>query len=194
MTLERIRSHILEQAKSQAGQMVNETELNAAARLKQVHKDESEKLEADVAALERGLERVRQQELAKRRTECRAELLRIKTDIIDRVFTDVVGKILAGEVYRNWLRGKLNKVGRINAQIICRGEDRALIAQLLGELGHEQMSFVEDEQPPMGGFVLRTKNYDMDVTLQAELVGLREELTPELVDRISGGDSRSEPA
>lgn len=193
MTLERIRNHILEQAKSQAEQMVKEAELKATVRLKQVQKDESEKLKADVAVLERGLERARQQEMAKRRTGYRAELLRIKTDIIDRVFTDVVGKTLTGEVYRNWLRGKLSEVGRISAQVICRREDRDLITQLLSELGREQMSFAEDEQPPKGGFVLRTENYDMDVTLQAELVGLREELTPELVDRISGGDSRSEP-
>ena len=192
MTLERIRSHILEQAKSKADEMVRQTELKAADRLKQAEHDETARLESDLADLERDLTRTRQQELAKQRTSDRADVLRLKTDILNEVFARASEKVLAGQVYRDWLLSKLREVGSTSAQIICRPEDRDMLSQLLGEVGVNGLSFAEDARPPRGGFLLRTEKYDVDVTLKAELTDLREELTPELVERLPKEDAAGE--
>ena len=192
MTLERIRSHILEQAQAKAEETIRQTELKTADRLKQAEHDENAQLESDLAGLERDLARSRQQELARQRTNDRADLLRLKTDILNQVFTQAAEKVLAGQVYRDWLRGKLQQIDKTSAQIICRPEDRDTISQLLGEVGLNGFSFAEDVSPPRGGFLLRTKNYDVDVTLDAELTDLREKLIPELAEQLPKEDTTGE--
>lgn len=191
MSLERIQRHIVEQAKDRAREQVAGALRAAEGQLAEARRREEELLAEQLKGLDAELERRRQQETAKVRAEHRAELLRIKTGIIEKVFAEAREKILKSELYRKWLREKLAALEVKSGRIVCRGEDREMIRQLLGELKLSGLTFAEDGNPTEAGFVMRTEKYDLDVTLGAELADLREKLTGELVDRLSERDADS---
>ena len=192
MTLERITRHILDQARQQATEQVEAARKETDDRLAKARQEEEARLAEEIAEFEAGLERKRRQETAKRRTEHRAQLLRLKTDIVEAVFAEAFAKILKSDAYRTWLRDQLSRAGQTSAQIVCRIEDRDLLAKLVDELGLKDLTFAQDGRPPRGGFLLRTEQYDLDVTLEAALADLREQLIPELVGRLSEGSGVGE--
>ena len=192
MTLERIRDHILEQARQQATEQVQAARKEADDRLAKARQDEETRLTEQIAEFDAALERTHQQETSRRRTEHRAELLKLKTDILEAVFEEAFAKILKSEVYHTWLRKQLSQVGQTSAQIICRSEDREVLAKLVDELGLKDLTFAKEGHPPRGGFLLRTEQYDLDVTLEAAMADLREQIIPELVDRLSEGSGVGE--
>ncbi|GEM_PF-4067879 len=185
MTLERIKQHILEQAQGEARGLVETARQESESRLSEARAQEKDRLEEQVKDLEAELERERQQTTANVRTRARAEMLRMKTEILETVFSEAKAKILAGAAYRTWLKNKLDEVTVQAGEILCRPEDRAVIGELLKETGREGLKVAESGEGPAGGFVVRTEKYDLDVTLDAELAGLREDLVGELVEALS---------
>jgi vacuolar-type H+-ATPase subunit E/Vma4 len=185
MSLERITEHILEQARQNAQTAVEAAGKEAEEKLAEARRREEELLAEQVKGLETELERERQQETARRRTDQRAELLRVKTKIVEGIFTEAREKVLGSGAYREWLKERLKTSGVASGKVVCRAEDRGVMEQLLKELGLTGITVVKEGSAPAGGFILRTEKYDLDVTLEAELAELREELTGELVERLS---------
>lgn len=189
MTIERIERHILEKARAEADRMLREARDAAQARIGEARERHARQLQGQVAALKEDLARHHQQELAKLRTEERAELLRIKTDIIDRVFDAAGTRLAQDDRYLHWLRRKLEAARGVSGSLLCRAEDTELVARLLKETGRQDLSVSHETVRIRGGWFLRTDKYDLDLTLDAELASLREVVLPELARRIESGES-----
>ena len=190
MSLDKIEKHILEQARQEADVLLENARKERSERLAEVQEREKETLEQQVKGLEHSLERERQQATAKERARQRAEILRMKTDIIDGVFRDAKEKSLGSAAYREWLKKRLLEMDVKEGDILCREADRQMMAELLKEVGLEGLGVAGEGQAPTGGFLARTGKYELDVTLDGELAGLREELVGELAQALDQKQSK----
>ena len=185
MTLKRIEDHILEKAQSEARAVTDAARQDAEARIRAGRDEIDRAFQADVARLEAELAQELERELAALGAERRMEVLRMKSDLLDRIFRRAAEKLAAGPDYWKRVREEMKSLAGREGQVLCSPGHKTAVARILSELGRETGA----KMPPLGeepakitaGVVLRGKDFDMDLSLDAELASLREEILPELI-------------
>jgi vacuolar-type H+-ATPase subunit E/Vma4 len=165
-------------AKAEAEAQAEWERRSAALREEQQRKTAVAKAQAD-ANLER--------EVATRRAEHGMKILQAKNGILDAIFQRARERILAsdGFDYGAWLARQVRQaVGAGAGELHCNARDRAAVAAVLAEAGGDRVRLAAEPAPLQGGVLLTGKTFDVDLTLEAALADLRQELTVSLAERL----------
>jgi vacuolar-type H+-ATPase subunit E/Vma4 len=187
--MERIREHILTQAREEAEAIVREAREEADRRLKAARERIQRDLDARLAHAQAQLEREHQQALDRQAFEHRLEVLRRKRAILDQVFEAAKSRFAETPGYRDWLARRLGGVESLAGEVLCRDRDHEVCRRALERLGHEdrgglrlaETGAADAARVEAGGVVVRTENFDLDLTLTAAFDDLRGRVMPELI-------------
>ena len=184
MTLERIESHIMDEARSRASQIEAQGKAQAEHILKTGRERIDKRTDDALARLQAELAAEADKQIAILRARHGMQLLEQKTRIIDHVFQKAADKLLFNERYWSRLREELKKLAGHEGTIRCRAEHKETLAKMRDELNRE----TGGKMPPLGepiaitgGFILEGKSFDVDHSLDAELARFREKVLPELI-------------
>ena len=194
MTLERIKAHILEQAKTEAERLLKGTEEGLELKLSRAGVSLREEMERKLAALDQELQEENSRALSRLRAQNHLKLLELKNQIIEAIFQQVLDRLLSLPVkeYLALLEGWLNRLElKERSHLRLSSKDTNRIGQELvkriNSSRKREILFLDSETAPIkGGFILRTKRFEIDLSLETFLKQLKEELTPELARELFG--------
>ena len=182
MGVENIEKRILGSAKAEAEKIVREAEEEARARIESAKAENAKRAQAAAAATRGALQQRHGQQTTSARAANKLKLLARKSEILEDIFESAVERFIGdrdGE-YANWLAARLDSVAGQTGSIVPAKDDRALIGKLLATHGGNSSTLAEESLPLRGGFVLKGDKIDIDLSLDAQLAELKEELLPEL--------------
>jgi len=185
MTLEKIETHVVEEARAKAGEIADATR----AECEKIAADAREEADAAFAAaverLKADLANAFGHAVGKLHADHRLESLRIRTAILDDVFAKARDKLLHDEDYWQLTRAQLRTVAGKTGAVRCRAAHREALARMIDELNAELKEKVpplaDDPVDILGGFVLEGRKFDLDFSLDAQLDAFREKVLSELL-------------
>lgn len=192
MTIERLEKRLDEQAELEAAALLE------AARKRVAELDARE--ETRVAALVRAIrdraareaESGRRRVLSEGRLKARAILAQTRRALLDEVFDQARAKLAAdrGGEYRDRLLNALSEMAGGAGQVILSPADRQslgpwLVAQANAR-SRASLQLADETRPLLGGFVLVTGPVEVNVSLDAILAGIREDLEPQVARVLFG--------
>lgn len=187
MSLADVEKKVMASADEEARKILEEAEAQAKAdlarrgdALREEHKRtiQAGKTDAD-AALER--------DVATRRAEHAMKILEAKNEIVDAIFDGARGRILGaqGFDYGRWLANQVRQAVAHGSGILhCNARDRVTVEAVLRETGSDQVSLAPEPASMRGGVLLVGPSLDLDLTLDAALADLREEIIVSLAERL----------
>ena len=191
MSIERIRNYIIENARKEADQIIktaeeqfrNETE---SAKLS-LGKEYQEMLRADEAHLREDMKRF----LGKLKSDCKMELLELKNKLIDDVLDRAISRIqsLPDEDYLT-LTGKwlANVTDHLDGELFVNARDlKRITSAFIDDINKGRKARISLNATTIdikGGFILKTKHYEIDYTLDTLVKNLRTTLIPKLNDML----------
>lgn len=114
--------------------------------------------------------------------EVKKELLKVKQEVMDMVFTRAANEAFSGGSYLNLVK-KLLTAYMENGEVItiCKADEKRLTKDFFKDI-LKNLDFVLSDKLGAfsGGFLLSGKNYDKNLTLHAVLAQARENLEPEI--------------
>lgn len=194
MSLEHIKVHILEQAKGEAERILKTAREGLELRLSSTRTSLREEMDKRLATLDQELREENARILTALRAQKQLRLLGLKNQIIEELFQQVLEHLLGlpTEEYLALLEGWLSRLElRERAYLRLSPQDTQRIGEELvrriNSSRKVEMLFLDSTPAPIkGGFILRTRKFEIDHSLETFLRQLREELTPELAREIFG--------
>ncbi|MBI2556331.1 MAG: hypothetical protein HY607_10975 [Planctomycetes bacterium] len=195
MSIERIRNYIIENAQKEAEQIIktaeeqfrNETE----SAKHSLGKEYQEMLQADEKRLMEDMKRF----LGKFKSDCKMELLEVKNKVIDSVLERAIGRIqsLPDNDYlilmRRWLT---NIPDHIEGQLLVNARDLKRITNaFIDDINKSRKARISLNTTAMdikSGFIIKTKHYEIDYSLDTIVKNLRTTLIPKLNDMLRLSD------
>ena len=196
MSIERIRNYIVENAQKEAEQIIktaeeqfrNETE---SAKLS-LEKKYQEMLQADEKHLREDMKRF----LGKLKSDCKMELLEIKNKVIDSVLECAISRIqsLPDNDYLTLMGKWLTKIpDHLEGKLSLNTRDLKRINNAFIDDIHKgrkaRIRLNTTAIDIKGGFIVKTKHYEIDYTLDTIVKNLRTALIPELNDMLQLSDT-----
>jgi len=195
MSIERIRNYIIENAKKEAAQLIktaeeqfrNETE--SAKRT--LEKKYQEMLQADEKRLMEDMKRF----LGKFKSDCKMELLEVKNKVIDSVLERAISRIqsLPDNDYLTLMgRWLTNIPDHIEGQLLVNARDLKRINNaFIDDINKGRKARISLNTTAIdikGGFIVKTKHYEIDYALDTIVKNLRTTLIPKLNDMLQLSD------
>ena len=195
MSIERIRNYIIENARKEAEQIIktaveqfrNETE---SARLS-LEKKYQEMLQSDEKRLREDMKRL----LGKFKSDCKMELLEVKNKVIDSVLESAISRIqsLPDDEYLALIGKWLAKAtDNLEGELFVSVADlKRIPSNFIDDLNRSRKAKVclsKIAVDVKGGFILKTRNYEIDYTLDTVVKNLRTALIPKLNDMLQLSD------
>lgn len=196
MSIERIRNYIIENAKKEAEQIIktaeeqfrNETE---SARLS-LGKKYQEMLQADEKHFRENMKRF----LGKLKSDCKMELLEVKNKVIDSVLDRAISRIqsLPDDKYLALIGKWMVKVpDNLEGELFVSAADlKRIPSNFIDDLNRNRKAKVclsKNAVDVKGGFILKTRNYEIDYSLDTVVKNLRTALIPKLNDMLQLSDT-----
>lgn len=187
MSIERIRNYIIENAQKEAEQIIktaeekfrNDTE---SAKLS-LEKKYQEMLQADEKHLREDMKRY----LGKFKSDCKMELLEVKNRAIDGVLERAIGQIqsLPDDEYLALIGKWLAKVpDNLEGELFVSARDLKMITNdFIDDINKSRKAKISLNTMAIdikGGFIVKTKHYEIDYSLDTVVKNLRTALIPEL--------------
>ena len=188
MSLERIRETILSKARQEAEGVLSDARKRHEAQLAAAR----DSLQKEFAArLERAKQQARQEcdrEAAHKRSQHNLALLKLRNSILNDVFDDAAQRLLAlpDDEYRQYVRLRMGDVpAELGGELLCKKSDEKRLAPLVEEMNKArpvdaQLKLIPGDTPALGGVILRTQKFELDLSLDTQLAQLRDELAPEV--------------
>ncbi len=194
MSLERIKVHILGQAKTEADRLLKATEEGLELKLSRTRASLKEDTEKRLAALDQELQEENLRNLSRLRAQNHLKLLELKNRIIEGIFQQVLEHLLSlpAQEYLALLEGWLNRleIKEKTYLSLSPGDTERLGEKLVNRINSSrktELLFLDPHAAPIrGGFILKTKKFEIDHSLETFLKQLKEELTPELARLLFG--------
>lgn len=194
MSLERVKAQILEDARKEAEALIRTAREGLQNKLERARLSLREDLEERLTLLSRELQEEKRRALSNLQASYDLELLSLKNHIIDRLLGQALDRILSlprGEyltLLESWLR---NTNIREKAELRLSSRDMKDIGPELVKKINEsvQADLLHLSTSPIdirGGFVLVTKDFEVDRSLDTLLRHLREELAPVVAEKLFG--------
>lgn len=194
MPLERIKTHILEDAHKEAERLLKSAQEDLELKISRARASLQKEVERRLETLKKELQREKERFLFRLQANYNMELLRLKNEIIDGVFQDALEHILSlpEQDYLALLEGWLKKT-EIPAKSelrLCERDLRRIGPELvrrINESAKKELLLLSDSPVDIkGGFILGTKNFEIDRGLDTLLSHLREECTPFVAAQLFG--------
>ena len=196
MSIERIRNYIIENAQKEAEQIIetageqfrNEIE---SARLS-LEKKYQEILQTDEKHLREDMKRL----LGKLKSDCKMELLEVKNKVIDSVLERAISRIqsLPDNDYLTLMGKWLAKItDHLEGELSLNTRDLKRITNaFIDDINKSRKARISMNTTAIdikGGFIVRTKHYEIDYTLDTIVKNLRMTLIPKLNDMLRLSDT-----
>ncbi|MFO7899287.1 MAG: V-type ATP synthase subunit E [Planctomycetota bacterium] len=188
MSVRNIEEKVVESARAEAEQLVTDARKAADERLDAAKKEQKERAEQAESEAREDLAQGLERSATSARAANKLKLLARKSEILDAVFDDAVGRFIGDRdgAYREWLEAQVAAVAGSAGTLVPAEPDRDAIAELLSD--QDDPPELSDESLPLrGGFVVRGERADEDFSLDARLADLKSELLPELAKKAFEG-------
>ena len=195
MSIERIRKHIIENAQKEAEQIIKTAEEQFSAQVDvakvSIEKQYHEMLQKE----EERFKENRKMALSTLKTDYKMKLLEIKNNITDDVLIRAVSRIQSLS-YNNYL-ALLNKwlsniPDHLEGQLFVNAMDlKRITDDFIGSINKGRKAKIILNKTAIeikGGFILKTKHYEIDYTLDTIVKNLRTTLIPKLNDMLRLSD------
>ena len=189
MSIERIRNYIIENAQKEAEQIIKTAEEQfrnetVSARLS-LEKKYQEMLQADEKHLREDMKRF----LGKFKSDCKMELLEVKNKVIDSVLGSAISRIqsLPDNDYLTLMgRWLTNIPDHLEGELSLNTRDLKRINNaFIDDINKSRKARISLNTTAIdikGGFIVKTKHYEIDYTLDTIVKNLRTTLIPKLND------------
>ena len=196
MSIERIRNYIIENAKKEAEQLIKTAEEQfrnetVSAKLS-LEKKYQEMLQADEEHLREDMKRL----LGKLKSDCKMELLEVKNRVIDGVMERAICRIqsLPDDEYLALIGKWLAKAtDNLEGELFVSVADlKRIPSNFIDDLNRSRKAKVclsKIAVDVKGGFILKTRNYEIDYSLDTIVENLRTALIPKLNDMLQLSDT-----
>jgi len=196
MSIERIRNYIIENAKKEAEQLIKTAEEQfrnetVSAKLS-LEKKYQEMLQADEEHLREDMKRL----LGKLKSDCKMELLEVKNKVIDSVLESAISRIqsLPDDEYLALIGKWLAKAtDNLEGELFVSVADlKRIPSNFIDDLNRSRKAKVclsKIAVDVKGGFILKTRNYEIDYSLDTIVENLRTALIPKLNDMLQLSDT-----
>lgn len=194
MSLEKIKTQVLEDARKQAEKLIEAAQSGLTLKLDREKLLLKEGLDKRLEALRRELQTEKEKTLSIQKASYDQQILELKNKVIDRVFEGAMKGVLSltRQEYLELLVGWLDRlrVGeKVELQLSAR--DLRIIGPELVRRANESCGkdifFLSTTAANIkGGFILKAKNFEIDRSLEAVLGHLREELLPQVAEKLFG--------
>ncbi|MBM4067260.1 MAG: hypothetical protein FJ266_16770 [Planctomycetes bacterium] len=196
MSIERIRNYIIENAQKEAEQIIktseekfrNDTE---SAKLS-LEKKYQEMLQADEKHLREDMKRY----LGRLKSDCKMKLLEVKNKVIDSVLDRAIGRIqsLPDNDYLTLMGKWLAKVpDNLEGELFLNTRDLKRITNaFIDDINKSRKARISLNTMAIdikGGFVLKTKHYEIDYSLDTLVKNLRTTSIPKLNEMLRLSDA-----
>jgi len=194
MSVERIREAILKEARAEAARIEAEARARHNERIEAAKRSLEQEFQQRFESGRQRAERETERELARRRSEHSMDLLARRNAILDRLFQDA-GRCLAeapDEQYRTVVQAWMKEVpAGVAGEVLCNERDAARLRPLIDDLNaardpDAKLRLVPGDRPHRGGVIFRTEKFEIDLSLDARLGRLREDLAPEVARMLFG--------
>ena len=195
MSIERIRNYIIENAKKEAEQLIKTAEEQfrnetVSAKLS-LEKKYQEMLQADEEHLREDMKRL----LGKLKSDCKMELLEVKNKVIDSVLESAISRIqsLPDDEYLALIGKWLAKAtDNLEGELFVSVADlKRIPSNFIDDLNRSRKAKVclsKIAVDVKGGFILKTRNYEIDYSLDTIVENLRTALISKLNDMLQLSD------
>ena len=196
MSIERIRNYIIENAKKEAAQLIKTAEEQfrnetVSARLS-LEKKYQEMLQADEKYIRADMERF----LGRLKSDCKMELLEVKNRVIDGVMERAICRIqsLPDDEYLAFIGQWLAKApDNLEGELFVSVADlKRIPSNFIDDLNRNRKAKVclsKNAVDVKGGFILKTRNYEIDYSLDTVVKNFRTALIPKLNDMLQLSDT-----
>lgn len=196
MSIERIRNYIIENAQKEAEQIIKTAEeqfrnVTVSAKLS-LGKEYQEMLLTDEKRLKEDMKR----SLGKFKSDCKMELLEVKNKVIDSVLERAISRIqsLPDDEYLaligKWLaKSPDNLEGEVFVSV---ADLKRIPSNFIDDLNRSRKAKVCRSKIAVdvkGGFILKTRNYEIDYSLDTIVKNLCPMLIPNLNDMLRLSDT-----
>ncbi|MFQ5956149.1 MAG: V-type ATP synthase subunit E [Candidatus Brocadiales bacterium] len=194
MSLERIKTQIFEDANKEAERLVGAAQNGLARKLGREKLLLKEGFEKRLETLHKELQKEKEKTLSLLKVRYDQQILELKNGVIDRLFKEAIDGVLSltREEYLALLGGWLDRLS-IDEKVELELSNRDLrsigpeLVRRANESRKKDLFFLATSAANIkGGFVLKTKNFEIDRSLECVLDHLREELISEVAEKLFG--------
>lgn len=194
MTLERINARLLEDARKEAEGLIQAAESGLEMKLNREELSLKEGVEKGLNALRKELREKNEKTLSLLRSDYKKQILERKNGIIDRVFEEAIDGIVSLErqeylaLLEEWLeRLKVEEKAELMlSNKDLRGVGPELVRKANDSCTEDIFSLATSAVNIRGGFILRTKGYEIDRSLECIISHLREEPLSDVAEKLFG--------
>ena len=191
MSIERIRNHIIENAQKEAEQLIKTAEeqfRNVTVSVKlSLGKEYQEMLQADEKYIRADMERF----LGRLKSDCKMELLEVKNRVIDGVMERAICRIqsLPDDEYLALIGKWLAKApDNLEGELSLNTRDlKRMTNAFIDDINKGRKARISLNTTAIdikGGFIVKTKHYEIDYALDTIVKNLRTTLIPKLNDML----------
>lgn len=191
MSLERITKSILEDAEKEAARILHAAQAAIQRKIASVREELKKNLTERLKDVEAELEEKKAIELSNLRASYRQQLLEIKNTVIDDVFKRAVQQIvsLSDERYLSIIEKWLQAISTAGQIFISSKDSKRITYEFISRINQSRkesssLSLSKDFANISGGFMLKTEKFEIDHSLEAISLNLRERLGPEIAKEL----------
>jgi len=184
MDVQNIEKRILESARAEAETITRQAEEKARDLLESARASNEERAREAVEGARQALQQQHDQQVTSAKAADKLQLLARRAGILDEVFEKAVERFIGdrGGEYRKWLSARTDSVAGESGTVVPAEPDRPLIEELLSTRDTGP-TLAEKSLPLRGGFMLEGDRFDLDLSLDTQLVERKTELLPELAKK-----------
>lgn len=194
MSLERIKTQLLEDANKEAEKLIGAAQNGLAMKLSREELLLKEGVKKRLEALNKELGEEKEKHLSVLKTSHNQQILKLKNDIIDRAFQEATDGILSlgKQEYLELLQGWLERLSidekaelKLSSKDL-RGVGPELVRRINESRNKNGFSLATSAVNITGGFVLTMKGCEINRSLGGVVNHLREELISEVAEKLFG--------
>ena len=191
MSIERIRNYIIENAKKEAAQLIKTAEEQFRNETESAKRTLEKKYQEMLLTDEKRLKEDMKRFLGKFKSDCKMELLEVKNKVIDSVLERAISRIqsLPDNDYLTLMgRWLTNIPDHIEGQLLVNARDLKRINNaFIDDINKGRKARISLNTTAIdikGGFIVKTKHYEIDYALDTIVKNLRTTLIPKLNDML----------
>ncbi|HHT9125853.1 MAG TPA: V-type ATP synthase subunit E [Candidatus Brocadiia bacterium] len=191
MSLERITKSILDDAEKEAARILHAAQAAIQRKIASVREELKKNLIERLKDVEVEIEEKKAIELSNLRTSYRQQILEIKNTVIDDVFKRAVQQIvsLSDERYLSIIEKWLQAISTTGQIFISSKDSKRITYEFISRINQSRkesssLSLSKDFANISGGFMLKTEKFEIDHSLEAISLNLRERLGPKIAKEL----------
>jgi len=190
LSLQDVEKKVLAAAEAEASKLLDAAEAEARAELERRSAALRDEQRRRLAAAKAEADAAAERDANTRRADHAMKLLQARNEILEAVFSGVRDRALAGQGfdYPRWLAAQVRRACATAARgsLQCSERDRQAVEALLRQAGATGVALAPTPGAMRGGVYLQGEGLDLDLTLDAALADLRDELAMSLAQRLFG--------